>query len=164
MFCGTRQYNIWKGIKKRCNNVKEEAYKNYGGRGITYDPKWETFIGFWEDMETRYSENLTIERKDVNGNYCKENCKWVTKVEQSRNKTKRRDNSSGASGVHHKVKGSKSYWIAQWSDLNRKRCFKVFKGHEHGEELAFFMACEYREQQIALLNLQGAGYGENHGK
>ena len=83
----TRQYSAWEHIKQRCNNKKCRSYKNYGGRGITYDPKWETFEGFWEDMKDGYKDNLTIDRIDNDGNYCKENCRWITHKQQQRNKT-----------------------------------------------------------------------------
>ena len=71
-------YNTWQNMKKRCNNSNIEAYKWYGERGITYDSKWETFNGFYEDMFDTWEEGLTIERKDVNGNYNKINCKSKT--------------------------------------------------------------------------------------
>lgn len=82
----TRQYQIWTDMKTRCNNPNNSHYYLYGGRGISYDPKWEKFEGFWEDMKEGYEDNLTIDRIDYNGNYCKENCRWITKTEQSKNR------------------------------------------------------------------------------
>ena len=83
---GTRPYQIWHGIKDRCDNPNLKQYKWYGKRGITYDPKWKNFVGFWEDMEKEYKDTLTIDRVDGNGNYCKKNCKWVTNNENQSHK------------------------------------------------------------------------------
>ena len=85
-------YQSWKNMKSRCNNHKLKEYVNYGGRGITYDPRWESFENFYEDMEDR-PESTTLDRIDVNGNYCKENCRWATWREQSSNKRIRKDSS-----------------------------------------------------------------------
>lgn len=90
----TRFHRIWLHILDRCKNRNNTEYNIYGGRGITYDPKWEQFEGFMEDMYESYLEhvkeygesNTSIDRIDVNGNYCKENCRWATNKEQSRNK------------------------------------------------------------------------------
>ncbi len=80
-------YNIWHHLKDRCNRKKNPKYKNYGGRGITYDPRWNKFEAFYEDMGSSYQKGLTIDRIDNDGNYCKENCKWSTNSEQAQNKT-----------------------------------------------------------------------------
>jgi hypothetical protein len=81
----TRQYHIWQAMKTRCTNTKQPNFERYGGRGIMYDPHWETFENFWEDMKASYANTLTLERIDNSEGYSKENCRWVTPAEQNRN-------------------------------------------------------------------------------
>ena len=79
-------YIIWQGIKNRCLNTKSFAYKDYGGRGIKICDRWLNFENFYNDMKEGYSKGLTIERKEVNGNYEKSNCCWITRSEQANNR------------------------------------------------------------------------------
>lgn len=100
----SRQYNIWCGILKRCNNPNNPAYKFYGACGITVCDRWDSlkggsFINFWEDMEEGYADNLTLDRIDPKGDYCKENCRWVDRKIQAFNQKLRVTNSSGKTGV-----------------------------------------------------------------
>lgn len=84
---GTSLYHIWSGMKQRCSQKNNERYKDYGGRGISYCEEWEEFKNFatWA-YQSGYKDGLSIERKDVNGNYCPENCCWITLPEQSKNR------------------------------------------------------------------------------
>lgn len=80
-------YAIWLGVKTRCFNVKSVPYKDYGGRGITMCSTWvNDFVKFKTDMAEGYAKGLTIERENVNGNYEKSNCCWVTRKEQANNR------------------------------------------------------------------------------
>jgi hypothetical protein len=86
--CNTRLYSIWNGMKTRCYNKNQPGYKNYGGRGITICEEWFTFMNFYNwAMSNGYADNLTINRKNNDGNYCSENCNWITVKEQSYNKS-----------------------------------------------------------------------------
>lgn len=84
---GSPIYKSWRSMKHRCDNKTNKHYIYYGGKGIKYCSKWSSFEGFYSDMGESWEEGLTIDRVDPNGDYCKENCRWATVVEQQRNKT-----------------------------------------------------------------------------
>jgi hypothetical protein len=83
----TRIYRIWRSMKARTNPNNREKYPYYSGRGIAHCKEWDHFEPFYEwAMANGYSDNLSIDRKDVNGNYEPSNCRWATLEEQGRNK------------------------------------------------------------------------------
>jgi hypothetical protein len=85
----SRLYQIWTGMKSRCFNSGNDSFDHYGGRGITICEEWLTFEVFkvWA-LANGYSDALTIERKNNNGNYEPTNCTWIHKADQRRNTTR----------------------------------------------------------------------------
>ena len=92
-------YCVWANMLDRCFNTKHKSYANYGGRGITVDPRWFHFRNFAEDMGVRPDRNLTIERVDNSKGYGPDNCIWDTYSNQCVNRRDFRNNTSGARGV-----------------------------------------------------------------
>lgn len=84
---GTRLYHIWVNMRQRCNNPKNNNYKNYGGRGIEVCGEWEAdfaIFGKWA-IQNGYADNLTLDRIDNDGNYEPNNCRWTTRLIQRHN-------------------------------------------------------------------------------
>ena len=105
----TRLYQIWADMRTRCSCKTNRVYGLYGGRGISVCPEWSTFEPFmsWA-MANGYEEHLTIDRVDVDGNYCPENCRWATMTEQGNN---RRNN--------HRYNGHTIAQLEEMTGINR---------------------------------------------
>lgn len=82
----TGEFRAWCHALGRCNNPNNSKYPYYGARGITVCDRWSLFENFYEDMGNRPSEDHSLDRIDVNGNYEPSNCRWATKFEQAQNK------------------------------------------------------------------------------
>ena len=105
--CGSRIYSIWSGIRRRCNNKNDPEFKYYGGRGILVCEEWNDVEVFYEwAISHGYKDDLTIDRIDVYGNYCPDNCRWSTMKEQENN---RRNNRLLAYGCD-------TMTVSQWSE------------------------------------------------
>ena len=85
--CKTKLYTMWRNMKARCMNKNNTSYHWYGERGITICDEWlNSFEAFYNwAINSGYSHDLSIDRIDVNGNYCPTNCRFATKKEQARN-------------------------------------------------------------------------------
>ena len=113
---GTRIYSIWTGMKTRCLNKNHTWFKHYGGRGIKVCEKWLNFVGFYEDMRKNYSKDLTLDRIDPSGNYCKENCRWATKLQQSNN---------ARNNIIIEYNGEKKS-LKEWSEIKKISYFTLY--------------------------------------
>lgn len=84
----SRLYNIWRGMKQRCHYPRHPKYFNYGGRGIVVCDAWRGCFKDFADwaLSHGYAAGLTLDRKDVNGNYEPTNCRWATRSQQEKNK------------------------------------------------------------------------------
>ena len=106
---GTRLYQIWQGLKGRCYNPHNARYARYGGRGIKVCAEWENdFSAFYSwAMEHGYSDALTIERIDNDGNYDPDNCMWATAKQQARNRK---------SNIEIKI-GNATKTLTEWCEI-----------------------------------------------
>lgn len=85
----TRLYNIWSSMIQRCCNVNSESFAAYGEKGVSVCNEWLQFDGFYKWAKGNgYQDNLSIDRINCSGNYCPENCQWIT---LSANREKHRD-------------------------------------------------------------------------
>jgi len=128
----SKAYFHWTDMKTRCTNKKNKGYKNYGGRGITICERWlNSFENFLEDMG--YPENeMSLERIDNKKGYFKENCKWIPKNQQAKNRH-----------VNHYIKYKGDYITARefWERTGKKSsyatCLKFVKMIKYFKELGY---------------------------
>lgn len=112
----TTEYNTWLAIKNRCLNNKCIQFKDYGGRGIKICDRWlNSFENFLEDMGHKPSMNYSIDRKENNKDYCKENCRWATRIEQQNNK----------SNNNHLTINNETHTIAEWAKIKNIKYSKL---------------------------------------
>lgn len=121
----SRLYYIWKGMNARCYVKSHNRYEHYGAKGIVVCDEWKNdFQAFYDwAMQNGYDENAlrnecTIERNDVNGNYCPENCRFASATTQCINQNLRKDNKTGVKGVNWDKNRNK--WQAQLQ-INKKK-------------------------------------------
>lgn len=105
-----RLYNIWRGMKQRCTNPNATGFADYGGRGIGFCDEWADYENFrsWA-VSVGYADNLSIERRNVNSNYCADNCYWADNTIQACNKRKRIGKTSQYIGVAPNKSGWQAY-------------------------------------------------------
>jgi hypothetical protein len=102
---GTQEFNAWRSMRQRCCNPNNINYYRYGGRGITICKAWEYFENFFQEMGKCPHPGWTVERKDVNAGYCKDNCVWADMTTQCNNRRSNR----------FETWNGKTQTVAQWA-------------------------------------------------
>lgn len=164
----TKEYNTWKGAKKRCTNPESQDYEVYSKIGMS-ESFIESYEAFISDIgpipESLKGTKVSIDRIDNTKGYVEGNVRWATNSQQARNKGMYSNNKSGVTGVYStQLKSGDTVWVATHYEVTGESKSKRFHASKLGEELAFFAACEYRDLMIQRMNLMGHGYTENHGK
>lgn len=128
---GSRVYKVWGGMKSRCLNPHDPKYPIYGGRGISVCDEWNEFIPFYEwAISNGYSDSLTIDRIDVNGNYEPSNCRWATNKEQANN-----------TRVNHFITvNGETHTASQWAEITGIKAgtilARIKRGWSHEEAIS----------------------------
>lgn len=130
MLSRSRLYNIWLSMKQRCENPKNSSYERYGGRGIKVCKKWSRSSKAFFDwaLANGYSDHLTIDRIDNNGNYEPSNCRWVIDKTQCRN---RRSNIT----VEYNNKKITLIELSEITGINHKVLYARYKRGDRGKRL-----------------------------
>ena len=120
---GTRLHHIWKSMKQRCSNSNCINYKNYGAKGISVCDEWCDFENFakWA-LSNGYSEELTLDRINANGNYEPSNCRWVTYKVQGNNRSNNRQ--IEMDGIIHTM--------AEWAEITGIKIATIHARLERG--------------------------------
>lgn len=158
---GTRPYRIWVGMLFRVTDTDPIKRISYLDKGITVCPEWKSFDKFWEDMGDSYFDGASIDRRNPNKGYYKENCRWATSVKQSRNKTLMSNNVTGVNGVCYN-KNDHSY-SGNIHDQFGDQISRSFSINKYGEEEALRMATQWRKDRESELLGTEYEYSEFHG-
>lgn len=118
----TRPYGIWSSMIQRCNNPARSCYSRYGARGITVCDEWMSFEAFYADMGNPPSNLHTLERRDNDSGYNKDNCRWATRTEQARNTRK---------NVFITI-GNETLCVAAWASIYGISQYTVYHRVHHG--------------------------------
>lgn len=145
-------YVTWADMLVRCYNPSCKSYPNYGGRGITVDPRWHHFANFAEDMGLKPDPAFSLERKDNNSGYSKANCTWATSTEQAWNRRLFRNNTTGARGV---VKAHSGRYHARFDWEKQRYAIGYFDTLEQAAAARdAFIGLFFHDRQAALAMLE----------
>lgn len=126
---GDRLYFMWASMKSRCYVKSNQSYKNYGGRGITVCDEWKNDFSVFREwaLANGYDENAqkgecTLDRINNNGNYEPSNCRWITMLEQCKNRR---------NAVLITYKGE-THTTAEWSEISGLPKHLIYNRYRYG--------------------------------
>jgi hypothetical protein len=126
-------YNSWQNMKQRCLNKNHHKYSRYGGRGIAICQEWLTIRGFYDwALQSGWQAGLTLDRIDNEGNYCPENCRWVSLSENSKKKSTTKLSEHDAHKIRYRLlKGDDEREIAKDYGVSHGSVWFVKNGVTH---------------------------------
>lgn len=141
------EYKVWLGMRRRCENPKMSTWKNYGARGILVCDDWMVFDRFFADMGPRPTLKHEIDRRNNDGHYNAENCRWATRKQQSNNRR------SSRLLIHN----SETLTVAQWSE-RMEIGYGAFIGrlNRNGDDIP--SALQPRRPQVSYVTYDGATF------
>ncbi len=137
----TREYAIWKQMRQRCSNPLSSGYKDYGAKGIKVCQSWQdSFEKFLEDMGVSPADT-SLDRIDVTGDYCRDNCRWASQSIQNFNQNIRVNNNSGRTGVSWDTQRSK--WFVRICIDGKNKNLGRFSSYEKAVEVRELAELEF---------------------
>jgi hypothetical protein len=157
---GTPEYTSWTMMKDRCLNPSSSNYPRWGGRGIKICLEWvDDFAAFFRDVGPRPSPQHSLDRRDNEGDYTPKNCRWATKLEQTRN---RRPCKSGPDHGNAKHGLTKTPEYSTWGSI-KTRCFNPkHDGYARYGALGITMCERWRGSFEAFLEDLGPKPSKGH--
>jgi len=148
---GTPIYCRWRQMLQRCQNPHTVGYQNYGGRGIVVCKRWLSFECFYSDMGKPPFIGATLERVDNAGDYCPENVKWASRVQQNRN----------ARSNVVVIANGQSRTVAEWSECNGIPVHTIYRRLKRGWSDTRTVLSPVQTKYRNGLCTKGTNYAEN---
>lgn len=125
---GTPTYRSWYSMHDRCLNRNNPSFPYYGAKGITVCDRWRSLSAFVEDMGHR-PPGMSLDRIDVSGQYCKENCRWADNLTQQRNRSSVKMTEGKAQDAREMISsGLTQKEVAEWFGIDRSAVSRIISG------------------------------------